>query len=51
MWLVKFTERAVINGYNILLRGEMKNLTDNIDDTKDKVVTVMLNILNKRAYN
>ena len=50
MWLGKFMETAVIKGYDILLRKNMKTPTDDADETKDGGVTDTLKILNNISY-
>ena len=49
--LGNFVERAVIKGYDILLRNNMKNPTDDADETKDGGVTATLKIFNNISYN
>ena len=43
--------RAGIKGYNILLRGDVKNPVDDTDKTNYKGVNSTLKPLYKRAYN
>ena len=39
--------RAGIKRYYILLRGDMKDLADNADETKQNLVNAMLKYINK----
>ena len=50
MWLRKFTERSRIKGCDILIRGRVKNPSEDADKTKDKGITNTINISNKLAY-
>ena len=51
MWLGKFMETAVIKGYYILLKNNMKTPTDDEDGTKYGGVTDKLKILNNISYS
>ena len=46
MWSEKFMARYGIWGYNVLPSGDMENLEDDADETKDKAVKDKLNMLN-----
>ena len=50
MWLIKFMERSVIKGYDILLTGDRETLSDNKGKTRDNRIMDALNLLNKTAY-
>ena len=50
MWLIKFMERSVIKGYDILLTGDKKILTYDTDKTNIEGVSES-NLLNKTDYN
>ena len=49
MWSEKFMARYGIWGYNVLPSGDMENLEDDADETKDKAVKDKLNMLNQIA--
>ena len=51
MCLGKFMERAVIKGYDILLRNNMKNPTDDADEKIYGLATAVLKILNNISYS
>ena len=42
MWYVKRMARSRMNGYDVLLRGDMKNLVGNTQKIKDRGVTATL---------
>ena len=43
--------RSLIKVCNILLTGDIKILLDDAEETKDKVLTDTLKVLNKKSYN
>ena len=51
MWSLKFTARAEIKGYNIILRDNLRTSKENANETQYGVVNSMLKILNKISYN
>ena len=51
MWYGKFTERSLIKGWDILLRGGKKFLEDDADDIKDKGVISTFKNINKMDQN
>ena len=51
IWSVKFMARAGIKVFNVLLRGYMKPMVRNSDETKYKQVMSIFKILNNTGYN
>ena len=51
MWLGKFMVISGINGYYVILRGNVVTLSDNEDESKYQGLTPTLKLPNKNSYN